>query len=63
MKINCNITIGILKNSFYLYCVRKNSTKRNKMIDNLEKAMEEHLVPIKDGRNNPEIIILRINTI
>jgi len=23
------------------------------MIDNLEKAIEEHLVPIKDGRNNP----------
>ena len=53
MKINCNMAIGILKNSFIYIVLEKNSTKRNKMIDNLEKAIEEHLVPIKDGRKNP----------
>ena len=53
MKINCNMAIGILKNSFIYIVLERNSTKRNKMIDNLEKAIEEHLVPVKDGRNNP----------
>jgi len=63
MKVNCNMAIGLLKNNFIYIIIEKNTSKRHKMMDDLERAIIEHLVPVKDGRKNQKKVILRISAI
>jgi hypothetical protein len=50
-KVNTNILIGKLRESFIVILLEKNTRKRSKMLDKLMKELAQNIVPIRPGRN------------
>lgn len=50
-KINTNILIGKLRESFIVILLEKNPRERSKMLNKLMKELAKNVVPIRPGRN------------
>jgi hypothetical protein len=50
-KVNTNILIGKLRESFIVILLEKNARKRSKMLDKLMQELARNVVPIRPGRN------------
>lgn len=50
-KVNTNILIGKLRESFIVILLEKNTRKRSKMLNKLMKELAKNVVPIRPGRN------------
>lgn len=49
-KVNTNILIGKLRESFIVILLEKNNRKRSKMLDKLMKEIARNVVPVRPGR-------------
>lgn len=52
MKVNNNMAIGIFKNTLIYILLEEEASKRSKMMDKFQKAIEKHMVPVKPNRVN-----------
>lgn len=50
-KVNTNILIGKLRESFIIILLENNTRKRSKMLDKLMQELARNVVPIRPGRN------------
>jgi hypothetical protein len=50
-KVNTNILIGKLRESFIVILLEKNTRKRSKMLDKLMKELAQNIVPIRPRRS------------
>lgn len=52
VKINCNMAIGIFKNTLIYILLEEDGDKRLKMMDKFQEAITKYMVPIKPNRKN-----------
>lgn len=52
VKINCNMAIGIFKNTLIYILLEDDADKRLEMMDKFQEAITKYMVPIKPNRKN-----------
>lgn len=52
MKINNNMAIGIFKNTLIYILLEEDSSQRVELMNKFQRAIEEHMVPIKPNRRS-----------
>ena len=53
VKINFNMTVGIVKKELIKIILEPNKKKTEKMYEELHQKFLEYIIPIREGRHNP----------